>query len=121
MVRKAVKPAMFKERYGDVFQGDPEWREITVEGGLTYGWDARSTYVQNPPYFAGMSHDAGAGRPTSRARASSACSSTRSPPTTSRRPASIKRDSPAGQLPDRARRRRRTTSTPTARGAAITR
>ena len=46
---------MFKERYGDVFRGDPEWRKIAVEGGLTYGWDARSTYVQNPPYFAGMS------------------------------------------------------------------
>ena len=54
-VRKAVKREMFKERYGDVFRGDPEWRKIAVEGGLTYGWDARSTYVQNPPYFAGMS------------------------------------------------------------------
>ena len=54
-VRKAVKREMFKQRYGDVFRGDPEWRKIAVEGGLTYGWDARSTYVQNPPYFAGMS------------------------------------------------------------------
>ena len=54
-VRKAVKREMFKERYGDVFRGDPEWRKIAVEGGLTYGWDARSTYVQNPPYFDGMS------------------------------------------------------------------
>ena len=54
-VRKAVKPAMFKERYGDVFRGDPEWRKIEVKGGLTYGWDPRSTYVQNPPYFAEMS------------------------------------------------------------------
>jgi aconitate hydratase len=55
LVRKAVKKAMFKERYGDVFRGDPEWREIKVAGGLTYDWDAKSTYVQNPPYFAGMS------------------------------------------------------------------
>ena len=54
-VRKAVKREMFKERYGDVFRGDPEWRKIAVEGGLTYDWDAHSTYVQNPPYFAGMS------------------------------------------------------------------
>jgi aconitate hydratase len=45
---------MFKERYGDVFRGDPEWREIKVAGGLTYGWDTKSTYVQEPPYFAGM-------------------------------------------------------------------
>ena len=34
---------------------------------------------------------------------------------------SIKKDSPAGAVPDRARRRRRATSTPTARGAATTR
>ena len=55
LVRKAVKKSMFKERYGDVFKGDPEWQAIAVEGGLTYQWDTTSTYVQEPPYFAGMS------------------------------------------------------------------
>ncbi|MHA1517757.1 MAG: aconitate hydratase AcnA [Alphaproteobacteria bacterium] len=55
LVRKAVKKTMFKERYGDVFRGDPEWQAIEVEGGLTYDWDTKSTYVQEPPYFAGMS------------------------------------------------------------------
>ncbi len=55
VVRKAVKKDMFKERYGDVFRGDPEWRKIEVKGGQTYGWDSASTYVQNPPYFADMS------------------------------------------------------------------
>ena len=32
----------------------PNWRKIAVKGGLTYAWDDRSTYVQNPPYFEGM-------------------------------------------------------------------
>ena len=41
----------------------------------------------------------------SRARACSRCSATASPPTTSRPPGSIKEDSPAGRVPDRARRR----------------
>jgi aconitate hydratase len=54
LVRKAVKKSMFKERYGDVFKGDPEWQAIAVEGGLTYQWDTKSTYVQEPPYFADM-------------------------------------------------------------------
>jgi aconitate hydratase len=54
-VRKAVKREMFKQRYGDVFRGDPEWRKIEVKGGLTYDWDRHSTYVQNPPYFDAMS------------------------------------------------------------------
>jgi aconitate hydratase len=54
-VRKSVTKAMFKDRYGDVFKGDTNWRKIKVEGGMTYEWDKKSTYVQNPPYFEGMS------------------------------------------------------------------
>ena len=53
-MRKAITPAMFRSRYGDVFAGDRAWRKIKVEGGLTYGWDAKSTYVQHPPYFDGL-------------------------------------------------------------------
>ena len=45
---------MFRARYGDVFKGDEHWREIQVEGGLTYDWSDGSTYVQNPPYFTDM-------------------------------------------------------------------
>ena len=37
-----------------MFKGDAHWRKINVKGGLTYGWDKKSTYVQNPPYFVGM-------------------------------------------------------------------
>jgi len=54
LVRKAVKRSMFKRRYGDVFEGDKEWREIAIKGGLTYDWDKTSTYVQEPPYFEGL-------------------------------------------------------------------
>jgi len=38
----------------DVFKGDEHWQNIKVEGGLTYTWPVSSTYVQNPPYFEGM-------------------------------------------------------------------
>jgi aconitate hydratase len=55
VVRKAVKRSMFKRRYDNVFEGDEEWRRIEVKGGLTYDWDASSTYVQNPPYFTEIS------------------------------------------------------------------
>ena len=53
-VRKVVTQEMFRTRYGDVFKGDKGWQEINVSGGMTYGWDNQSTYVQNPPYFEGM-------------------------------------------------------------------
>jgi aconitate hydratase len=53
--RKSVTSAMFAERYGDVFKGDKQWQAIEISGGETYAWDPGSTYVQNPPYFEGMS------------------------------------------------------------------
>ena len=54
MVRKTINKQMFTKKYGDVFKGDANWRKISVKGGLTYAWDKKSTYVQNPPYFVGM-------------------------------------------------------------------
>jgi aconitate hydratase len=53
-VRANVTSKAFEARYKDVFKGDAAWRKIKVTHGLTYDWDANSTYVQNPPYFTGM-------------------------------------------------------------------
>jgi len=50
-----VHSEMFRRRYAHVYQGDERWRKIEVKGGETYGWPATSTYIQNPPYFEGMS------------------------------------------------------------------
>ncbi len=55
VVRTSVTPQMFAERYGNVFAGDQHWQNIKITAGRTYAWDAKSTYVQNPPYFTGMS------------------------------------------------------------------
>ena len=55
LVRETVTQEMFRTRYADVFKGDEKWREIDAGTGQTYGWDSSSTYVQNPPYFEGMS------------------------------------------------------------------
>jgi aconitate hydratase len=52
--RQVISQEMFRSRYADVFTGDEQWRSIQVEGGLTYNWSDSSTYVQNPPYFEGM-------------------------------------------------------------------
>ncbi|WP_316357351.1 aconitate hydratase AcnA [Devosia sp.] len=54
IVRKHVTKEMFQGRYSDVFKGDENWQGIQIEGGETYGWNSSSTYVQNPPYFEGM-------------------------------------------------------------------
>ena len=49
-----VHSEMFRRRYADVYRGDERWRKIEVSGGDTYGWPTSSTYIQNPPYFVGM-------------------------------------------------------------------
>jgi aconitate hydratase len=53
-VAKNITRQMFSSKYADVFKGDASWRKISVKGGVTYDWDSKSTYVQNPPYFVGM-------------------------------------------------------------------
>ena len=53
-VAKNITKQMFTKKYADVFKGDANWRKISVKGGMTYDWDKKSTYVQNPPYFVHM-------------------------------------------------------------------
>ena len=55
VIDEFVTKGMFQSKYADVFKGDANWRKIAVPTGQTYAWDSRSTYVQNPPYFTGMS------------------------------------------------------------------
>ncbi len=54
IMRANVTPDLFASRYADVFNGDTNWRAISVAGGQTYAWPTGSTYVQNPPYFEHM-------------------------------------------------------------------
>jgi aconitate hydratase len=50
-VTSSLNPAMFKKRYGAVFEGDEQWRTLPVPAGDLYAWDARSTYVKELPIF----------------------------------------------------------------------
>ncbi len=62
-VASCLTPQMFTDRYGDVFKGPKEWQEIGGNAsGQTYDWVDSSTYVRNPPFFSGMSKEAGEGR-----------------------------------------------------------
>jgi len=63
-----VHSEMFRRRYADVYRGDERWQKIEVKGGETYGWPAGSTYIQNPPYFTGMTMQAAEPTDIDRAR-----------------------------------------------------
>ena len=54
MLDKAIHPAMFKKTYGNVWDGNAEWNKIPVSGGKLYEWNEASTYIQEPPFFEGL-------------------------------------------------------------------
>ncbi|MFT4045338.1 MAG: aconitate hydratase AcnA [Solimonas sp.] len=53
-IARSVSADLFKRSYADVLKGDERWQGIQVHKSETYHWDPESTYIQNPPYFVGM-------------------------------------------------------------------
>ena len=53
-VEEAVQSDMFRSSYAGVFDGDERWQGLQIATGNRFAWDENSTYVANPPYFAGM-------------------------------------------------------------------
>ncbi|MGB7270885.1 MAG: aconitate hydratase AcnA, partial [Albidovulum sp.] len=59
LVHATVTREAFQKKYADVFKGDARWQDVKVTESETYDWPATSTYIQNPPYFQGMSKTKG--------------------------------------------------------------
>ena len=53
-INASLSAEMFRSRYGNVFEGPAQWRGIRTAEGQTYQWQAGSTYVKLPPFFADM-------------------------------------------------------------------
>jgi aconitate hydratase len=51
---QAIRPEMFRQSYANVWDGNPAWNAIGVAGGALYDWRPESTYVQEPPFFIGL-------------------------------------------------------------------
>jgi aconitate hydratase len=54
LVENTITAKMFKTKYASVFDGDSNWKKVKAPSGPAYAWDMGSTYVQNPPYFEGI-------------------------------------------------------------------
>jgi len=54
-VARAISPEMFKSKYGNVFSGNETWNAIQAGTSELYQWNPGSTYIQEPPYFTGLS------------------------------------------------------------------
>jgi aconitate hydratase len=54
-IASSIDSAMFKRSYANIFEGDDLWKGMAIPQGERYAWGISSTYIQNPPYFDGMS------------------------------------------------------------------
>src|SRR6266702_2048114 len=55
VVSTSVTPELFSRNYASVFEGDEHWRSLANSSGELFAWDPNSTYIQEPPFFQGMS------------------------------------------------------------------
>jgi aconitate hydratase len=95
-VAEHVTRTQFTEKYADVFTGAAEWREIETSGGSLYQWNPDSTYIQEPPFFLGLTPEIRPLQPITGARVLAKLGD--SVTTDHISPAgSIKPDSPAGR------------------------
>ena len=60
LVEATVTREAFQSKYADVFKGDDKWQGVETTEEKTYDWPPASTYVQNPPYFQGITMETNA-------------------------------------------------------------
>jgi aconitate hydratase len=68
VMRDALDAETFRRLYGNFAEQNPLWNSIPTSTGLTYQWDANSTYIQEPPFFEGFGAEAGEMRDLTGAR-----------------------------------------------------
>jgi len=68
-MQAALKPEVFRRLYKDFAAQNPKWNEIPSSTGNVYEFDAKSTYIQEPPFFANFGMQPGVIREIKGARA----------------------------------------------------
>jgi aconitate hydratase len=68
-VDASVLPEMFLKQYSDAFTSNEAWNAIPITPGGQYAWDAKSTYIQRPPFLEGITTKVGTIQPIVGARA----------------------------------------------------
>ncbi|WAH35926.1 aconitate hydratase AcnA [Alicyclobacillus dauci] len=56
-IRSVITPELFRDQYGRVFDSNERWNALETAEGKMYDWDEQSTYIQEPPFFVGLTAD----------------------------------------------------------------
>jgi len=59
-MQSALRPEVFRKLYTNFADQNPLWNEVPSSTGQVYAWDAKSTYIQEPPFFVNFSMRPGA-------------------------------------------------------------
>lgn len=57
VVKQTVTPELFRREYERVFTENEAWNSIKTSDDALYAFDEKSTYIQNPPFFQGLSKE----------------------------------------------------------------
>ena len=68
LMSQALNPEVFRRLYADFTKDHDLWNAVPSAAGQVYNWPA-STYIAEPPFFAGFGMKPGATRPVKNARA----------------------------------------------------
>ena len=67
-IESSVLPEMFVNQYSSAFTSNENWNAIPVTPGELFQWDAKSTYIQRPPFLEGITNSEGSIQPIKGAR-----------------------------------------------------
>jgi len=56
-VDAVVNPTIFRKEYDNIFESNDKWNEINTTDEPLFEWDSESTYIQNPPFFDGLTKE----------------------------------------------------------------
>lgn len=58
VMQKVLTPDDYKKNYGEIFDGNEQWKALDAPQSLLYDWDEQSTYIKEAPFFENISEDA---------------------------------------------------------------
>ncbi len=65
---QATQPEMFRKQYANIFKANQTWNQLPVAESELFPWDAKSTYIQEPPFLFNLSSEPGPIQPIRGAR-----------------------------------------------------
>ncbi len=54
VMSEVLTPADYAKSYGEIFEGNEQWRNMEVSKDKVYQWDDESTYIKQAPFFKGL-------------------------------------------------------------------